>query len=202
MKILLATKNLGKLKEMKEIFLQSTLKDVEFVTLNDFETVEEPVEDGLTFYENAYIKVMYYYNKFKIPTICDDTGLCVDYLNGAPGVYTARFAPTVDGKQDSNANMNKLLSLLEGVKNRKAHFECVMYYYDGNILISSNGVFNGSIATKKIGDNGFGYDPIFYVDKYQCTVGELDSKIKNEISHRSLASKMLVKQLESRENKF
>lgn len=194
MKILLATANLGKLKEMKALF-DNFDTDIELLTLNDFPKISEPIEDGSTFLANAYIKVMYYYNAFKVPTISDDTGLLVDALNGEPGVRTARYGSVGDEHADPVKNYMLLLKNLEGIKQRSARFRTAMFFYDGNVLISSVGEMEGSIADEPDGINGFGYDPVFYLDEYGCTVAKLEDGIKNKISHRAKASASLVTQL-------
>lgn len=195
MKILLATENEGKVKEIKELFSNADLDNLELICLKDLPSVPSAIEDGNTFLANAYIKAMYYYNIFKIPCICDDTGLCIDYLNGAPGIYTARYGSLDGEKTDTVKNMQRVLKELGDTKNRNAHFTCAMYFYDGKMLISSVGQMFGEIAHQMQGTNGFGYDPIFYVPAYKTCVAELSSHEKNQISHRGNALRLLVSQL-------
>ncbi len=193
--ILLATTNEGKVQEIKELFKNYRVKDIDFITLKDLPKVDEPIEDGKTFFENAYIKATYYYNIFKIPTITDDSGLLVKALKNEPGVNTARYACENGEKPNSVKNYNKLLNNLKGVKERQACFKTSMLFYDGKIFISSEGKMYGTIAEEPRGNNGFGYDPVFIVPKYNKTVGELTEEEKNKISHRSKAVKSLVQKL-------
>ena len=199
MKILLATGNKGKLKEMRELF--SNIRGVEIIGLGDLEPVEEPIEDGETFLANAYIKAMYYYNKFKMPVISDDTGLMVDFLHGAPGVHTARYGSINGEHTDPKKNYERILKELGETTNRGCHFSTAMYFYDGKTLISSYGTMYGEVAKEPQGLYGFGYDPIFYYPQYNKTVAELDESIKNKISHRGNASRLLIAQLENYLNK-
>lgn len=196
MKILLATSNVGKLKEMEALLGKSSLKNIEFITLKNLPSVDEPDENGKTFFDNAYIKVMYYYNKFKIPTISDDSGLMVKALKNAPGVHTSRYAALPGEKPNTAKNIKKLLSEMEGVKDRKASFKTSMLFFDGKMLISSEGKMDGEIALEPVGNNGFGYDPIFYLPTLKKTVASLSEEEKNKISHRAKACKMLIEKLE------
>ncbi len=196
MKILLATTNDGKLKEMKELFSKAKIKNLELISLNDLPKVEEPVEDGHTFFDNAYIKAVYYFNKFRIPTISDDSGLLVKALNYEPGIRTARYAMQPGEKTDPVKNYTLLLSKMEGKTDRRACFKTSMLFYDGKILISSEGKMYGLIADAPSGKNGFGYDPIFYIPKFGKTVGCMTDEEKNKISHRAKASKVLIEKLE------
>ncbi len=196
MKVLLATGNLGKLAELESLFKKAQLNEIELITLNDLEKVEEPIEDGETFLANAYLKSMYYYNKFKIPTISDDTGLLVEALNNAPGVLTARYGSTNGEHTDPVKNYMRILKELEGIENRAAKFSTAMYFYDGQTLISSIGEMKGEIAYQPSGTKGFGYAPIFYLPKYQCTLAEIDDDLKLSINHRGNASRLLIKQLQ------
>lgn len=197
MKILLATGNNGKLKEMKKIFNELEISGIELLSLKDLEPVKEPLETGNTFLANAYLKVMYYYHKFNLPTISEDTGLLVKALNDEPGVNTARYASENNENADPKKNMAKLLKNMEGIEDRIAKFSTAMYYYDGKVLINALGSLQGSIALKSTGNNGFGYDPIFYLPKYKMSLAEISDEEKNKISHRGVASRMLIKELRS-----
>lgn len=196
MKILIATGNMGKLKEFKELFANSSLKNIELITLKDLKTVPEPDENGETFFANAYQKVMYYYNKFKLPTISEDSGLLVEALNNAPGVHTARYGSVNGEHTDSVFAYSRVLREMEGKINRKAKFVSAIYFYDGKTLISSIGEFKGEIANKPAGCGGFGYDPIFYLPEYKMTSAEINNNLKNKISHRGVSSNLLIEQLE------
>ena len=194
MKILLGTTNKGKIEEFNKLFLGL---DLEIISLASLPKVEEPVENGKNFYDNAVIKAKFYYEKYQIPVICDDSGLCCDALDGKPGIFTARYA-SLDGKDsDPVKNYMKLLADLEGISDRKAHFECVMVFYDGNNIISTEGRLDGEIALKPDGVKGFGYDPVFYLPEFGMTVANLDLNIKNKISHRAKASNKMLEALKN-----
>ncbi len=185
--IILATGNKHKVFEIKDI-----LKDLGIAVkpMIEFDKYPEVVEDGNTLEENAVKKaaeVAKFFNKW---ALADDTGLEVAYLNGAPGVYSSRYAGEDCSYDDNN---QKLLKALSGVpsEERKAKFRCVIALSDpkGNIHIISNGEINGFISMDLSGSKGFGYDPIFFVKEYNKTFAELGDGIKNEISHRALALK-------------
>ena len=184
--IVLASKNKGKIKEIRDMLKGSNIK---VMSMEEVGFDDEIEETGKTFYENAFIKAKTIYDKTQKVVLADDSGLCVDYLNDAPGIYSARIAPSDDERID------KLLSMLQDVRHedRKARFVCNMVLYvNHNKQISVQGVVNGYIGTKKRGSNGFGYDPIFYLAEYDKTMAELSSDIKNEISHRARALNKIV----------
>ena len=195
MKILLATGNIGKLIEMENVFRAAKLNDVEILTLKDFESVEEPIEDGNTFLANAYIKAIYYYDKFKIPTISDDTGLLVEALSGAPGVLSARYGSINGEHTDPVKNNERILMELNNNPNRNAKFVTAMYYYDGTNLISSIGELRGTITLEPRGTKSFGYSSIFEIPKYKMTLAEIDDELRYAINHRGNASRLLIEQL-------
>lgn len=180
--IVLATTNKNKIKEFREI-----LKDfpVELKSLADFGPIPEAVEDGETFDENAYKKALHTAKILGIPAISDDSGLAVHALGGKPGVYSARFAGD-DATDDENCE--KLLKELEGATDRSAHFECVI-----SIAVPSGPALtyearcDGVILKEKRGTSGFGYDPLFYFEKYEKTFAELSMDEKNKVSHRGKA---------------
>ncbi|WP_091350552.1 RdgB/HAM1 family non-canonical purine NTP pyrophosphatase [Anaerobranca gottschalkii] len=190
-KLLIASNNPKKIIEIKEI-----LGDFfdEFYTFNDF-GLESPDENGTTFTENSLIKGEYGCRKTGMITLADDSGLCVDYLQGEPGVYSARYAE----EGNDIKNYQKILEKLHGVPyhQRTAYFISViaLVFPDGKKIISE-GKVEGIIGTEPKGENGFGYDPIFYLPQYQCTMAELSKEEKNKISHRSMALKKLKEQLE------
>ena len=192
MKILIGTKNKGKLAEIKNILNN----DINIISLNDLEEVAEPIEDGNNFYENALIKAKYYYEQFNIPVISDDSGLCCVGLDNKPGLLTARYASTNGLDSSSIDNYTKLLNDLKDIKNRKAYFVCEMVFYDGKNIIHTKGKMHGAIAYEPSGNHGFGYDPIFYVKKYHTTLANLDEDIKNNISHRAKALNKLKHKLD------
>lgn len=187
MKIILATTNQGKVKELLKLLEDS---DLEILTLKDFPEIPEVIEDGNTFEENALKKARTINNITGILTIADDSGLEVDYLNGSPGIYSARFSG-----EDSNAEKNnkKLLELLKDVpyEERKANFKCVIAVVGNHVEKTFEGLCYGTILDNLKGLNGFGYDPLFFYAPEQKTFAELSSDIKNTISHRAIAFKKL-----------
>ena len=191
MKIVIATHNKDKLKELKSGF--SDL-DVKLLDLSSFPEIGEIIEDGETLRENAYIKAKTVFDITGIPAIADDTGLEVDYLDGAPGVYTARFAGENCTYQD---NVNKLLNVMKNVpfNKRSAKFKTSMVFIDKNKELYSDGIVKGMISEKIKGLAGFGYDPLFYVQEEGKTFAEMSIEKKNIISHRGLAVKDLTVKL-------
>lgn len=179
MKIVFATSNPHKLHELNEICAGS---DIEFVSPNEGFA---PVENGSTFQENSLIKAKEAFRVSKTFCLADDSGLCVDALNGAPGLYSARYAGTQDEK------IEKLLGELKGIEDRKAKFVCCVTLLDnkGEMIFQTIGECQGSIVKERKGINGFGYDPIFKPDNYDCTIAELSEEEKNKISHRGNALK-------------
>ena len=190
-KIIFATKNRGKAKEVKHIF-QSL--DVEIISLNDIDESIEIEETGVTFEENALLKARIVFDKFKLPTIADDSGLVVEQLNGAPGIYSSRYAGD-DG--NDTANNRKLLTELKKYPHpHKAKFVCSAVYYDEKNSHTSEGEIRGKIIEDERGTNGFGYDPLFVPENYENTLAEFESEIKNRISHRYQAFIKLKKQIQ------
>lgn len=192
MKVLLGTKNQGKIREILKI-CEDVMPELEIITLNDVFDVEEPVEDQETFVGNAILKAEYYYNVYKMPVICDDSGLVVEALNGDPGVHSARYA----GEHDFEANIDKVLEKLKGVENRKAYFQTTAVYYDGEKKIIADGYCHGEILDKRYGTNGFGYDVIFYVPSIKMSFGEASDEVKNKLSHRYNAINLLLTKLKN-----
>jgi len=190
-KIIFATKNRGKAQEVKHIFKNL---NVEIISLDDINESFEIEETGSTFEENALIKARIVFEKFKLPTIADDSGLVVEQLNGAPGIYSARYAGD-DG--NDTANNNKLLADLKKYPDpHKAKFVCSAVYYDGKNSYTSEGEIKGRIIDHERGTNGFGYDPLFVPENYEKTLAEFESEIKNKISHRYRAFIKLKKQIQ------
>lgn len=194
MKVLLATKNKHKVKELTSIFGNSQL-NIEMLNLSDFPEIEEPIEDGDTFLENAIIKAHYYYDQFGIPVISDDSGIVVSALGGAPGIYSARYASINQSNACSADNRKKLLAEMKGIAHRDAYFECAMVYYDGKQCVTASGKTEGTILEEEVGQNGFGYDSLFYSLEYEKPMGLLSDDEKNQISHRGKASRILIQQL-------
>lgn len=185
MKLIFATHNLNKLKEVRSLIP----KTIELLSLNDINLLEEIEETATTIEGNALLKSQTIYQQTGINCFADDSGLLVDALNGEPGVYSARYA----GEQkNDNDNIEKLLTELKDKKNRNAHFKTVMaLIIDGKEYLFE-GIINGTITTKKSGSNGFGYDPIFLPNGHSETFAELDASTKNAISHRGIALKKLL----------
>lgn len=183
-KLVFATNNTHKLEEVSEIVKNV----VDILSLKDIDCNEDIAETGTTLEENASIKSRYIKEKYGFDCFADDTGLEVEILNGAPGVYSARYAG--DG-HDAQANMEKLLNEMAGSQNRNARFRSVIsLILDGKEYLFE-GIVNGKIITEKKGNKGFGYDPIFVPEGYSETFAELGNDIKNKISHRALAVKQL-----------
>lgn len=193
--ILLGTKNQNKVKELKKIADKAIGTSIQLISLNDLPYVEEPLENGNTFYENALIKAKYYYQVYQMPVITDDSGLCVDALKGRPGVFSARYASQNTHDAPDAANRMKLLDEMKDVKERNAHFCCSMVFYDGSQIIVSEGKLEGKILTREVGKNGFGYDALFLPLGYHQSLGELDEDTKNQMSHRFRAFNQLLEKL-------
>ena len=191
MKVVIATHNKDKLKELKKGL--STL-NIDLLDLFSFPQIGEIIEDGNTLEENALIKAKYVHKITGLPVIADDTGLEVNALDGKPGVYTARFAGENCSYDD---NVNKMLKVLENVKdvNRGAVFKTVMAFIDKKSELLSEGKVKGIIAKNKKGLAGFGYDTIFYVVEEGKTFAEMTIEKKNIISHRGKAIKNLLPKL-------
>ena len=195
MKILFATTNEGKMAEIKKIAEGS---GVEFVSLRGLGIDCDIKEDGATFMENALIKARAAHNLSGLDAAADDSGLAVDYLNGEPGVYSARYMGEGVSYEIKN---KKIIELLDGAPDdkRTARFKCAMAFVgaDGAALCSEASI-EGRIAYEPAGSNGFGYDPIFYIPRYKATAAELDIDIKNKISHRGLALRFLIEKIRAR----
>jgi len=198
--LVIATKNQNKLVEFKEILKDS---NITIKSLADFGPIPEVIEDGDTLDENAYKKAYHTARILGLPAIADDSGLIVETLGGAPGVYSARYAGPEATDQE---NCAKLLKELAGKKNRKAHFSCVL-----SIAVPSGPALtyesrcDGVILRETRGVSGFGYDPLFYFEEYGKTFAELTMEEKNNVSHRGKALKevkaelsMITKWLEQR----
>lgn len=180
--LVIATTNQNKLKEFKEILKDL---DIEVRSLADFGPIPEIIEDGATFDDNAYKKAHQTARILGLPTIADDSGLVVDALDGAPGVYSARYSGE-DATDEKN--VDKLLSELKGVEKRKAQFQCVLSIaVPSGPALTYEGSCEGTIIDERRGDNGFGYDPVFYFEEFDKTFAELSMEEKNKVSHRGKA---------------
>lgn len=194
MKLIIASNNAHKLTEMKAI-LAPFFDDVQ--SMREAGIEHETVEDGETFMENAVKKARELAEISGCCAIADDSGLCVDALGGAPGVYSARYSG-VHG--DDKANNAKLLRELEGVENRGAHYACAiaLAWPDGRLLTAEDYLY-GEIAHDERGSNGFGYDPLFLIPELGLRTAEISPEEKNRISHRGKALRQLVEKLKSSE---
>ena len=191
MKIVFATNNEHKLAEIRAILGDA----FEVVSLADIGCHEDIPETGSTLEENALMKAEYIYNKYHLSCFADDTGLEVEALDGAPGVYSARYAGGVG--HDSDANMKKLLHELENKDNRKARFRTVIALIIDDKVKTFEGIVNGEIIKERRGGEGFGYDPVFQPEGYDKTFAELGLDVKNQISHRARATQKLADYLKT-----
>ena len=185
MKLIFASNNLNKIKEIQQLFPPS----IEVISLYDVGCTEDIPETADTIEGNAILKANYVSEKYGFNCFADDSGLEVEILNGAPGVFSARYAG--EPKNDDN-NMNKLLLNLKDKTNKKANFKTVICLNINGEQHLFTGLINGKIIDQKTGSNGFGYDPIFVADGYTKTFAELTMQEKSSISHRGLAVKQLV----------
>ena len=187
MKLIIASGNAGKLREIRAILGG---KFDEIVSMKEAGIDHETVEDGSTFMENAQKKAREIAELSGCAALADDSGICVDALDGAPGIYSARFC----GRHgDDEANNRLLIEKLQGEENRNAHYTCAvsLVFPDGKEL-HAEGYLHGEIVDEPKGDGGFGYDPYFYLPCYGCTAAELPAEEKNKISHRAEALKKLL----------
>ncbi len=192
-KIVIASGNPGKLREIRRILEPL---DFQVVPQSDFGVPECP-EPHVTFIENCLAKARHAALHTGLPALADDSGICVDALNGAPGVYSARYAGEPKSDQRNN---EKLIEALGNESNRKAHYYCVIVlvrHPDDPQPLIAEGSWHGEIIATPRGENGFGYDPYFYLPEFGKTGAELDPDHKNAISHRGKALMMLVEKLKS-----
>jgi XTP/dITP diphosphohydrolase len=194
-RIVLASGNAGKIRE-----IQAILADYPIVPQSAF-NVADVEETGSTFVENAILKARNAALHCKLPAIADDSGLVVDALGGAPGVFSARYAGVGASDRD---NLDKLLRELEGVPDelRTARFICVMVFMahaDDPCPVIAQGVWEGRILDHAVGENGFGYDPVFWVPSHNCASAELPPAVKNSLSHRGQALKTLTELIKAKE---
>ena len=191
-KVIFATGNQGKMKEIREILGDL---DIELLSLKDAGIHADIVEDGKTFEENAQIKAKAICDLTGEIVLADDSGLEIDHLNKEPGIYSARYMGEDTSYHIKNAN---LISRLEGVPDEKrtARFVCAIAAVlpNGEVL-HSEGTIEGIIGYEEQGENGFGYDPIFYLPQYGCTTAQLEPDVKNELSHRGKALRAIKEQL-------
>ena len=181
-KLFVATSNAHKLEEIREILKLYGIER-ELVCPASFDDHDEPVEDGKSFKDNALIKARYWFNKYHLPTIADDSGLTIHFFNEFPGIYSARF-------MQNYSYFEKNSWILKGMENESDHeakFHCVIAYINENTEECFEGILQGEIADSIKGEHGFGYDPIFFLPELNKTTSELSPEEKNRLSHRSLA---------------
>lgn len=197
--LLIATTNLGKLKEFNDLFGAFS---IELKSLKDFPEAQEVEETGTTFQENARLKAEALCEFSNLPTLADDSGLSIEALNGQPGVYSARYAGL---DKNDQANMEKVLFELNGIpiEKRRAAFYCVLALaIPGKPTRFIEGRLDGYISLEPRGNNGFGYDPIFFVPEQKATLAEISREVKNTISHRANAFEQLKKMWPEIEREF
>ena len=192
-RIVLASNNAGKVREINQILVSQA---IQVVPQREFD-IPDADETGLTFVENAIIKARQAARLSGLPAIADDSGIEVDALKGAPGIYSARYAGPGCSDQDNN---RKLLEQLEGVPEaeRSARFQCLMVFMrlaEDPTPIICQGTWEGVILTEPRGDNGFGYDPLFWVPDHDCSSAELSAEEKNRLSHRGQALRKMLEAL-------
>lgn len=188
-KLVFATNNKHKLEEIRAILGSK----IDTLSLDDINCHEDIPETADSLEGNAQIKAQFVYDHYHLDCFADDTGLEVEALNGAPGVFSARYAGG-EG-HDSEANMKKLLSEMQDKTNRKARFRTVIAFIEQGEIRLFEGIVNGCITEEKHGDSGFGYDPIFRPDGFSETFAEMGNESKNQISHRANAVKKLCEYL-------
>lgn len=189
-KIVLASGNAGKVREINKLFANSS---IEVVAQSEYDVPEVP-ETGTTFVENAIIKARHAAERTGLPAIADDSGIEVDALDSRPGVYSARYAGENAGDSENNS---KMLAELKGLPDseRSARYQCILVFMRSAtdpVPIITQGSWEGRILQEPRGDGGFGYDPIFYVPTHNCSGGELALDVKNTISHRAIALEAML----------
>jgi XTP/dITP diphosphohydrolase len=189
MKLVLATRNKGKIVELQRI-IAGVMPEVELIGTDSFPNLDDVEETEDSFIGNALLKAHAVAKATGLPAIADDSGLSVNALNGAPGIFSARYAGT---HGDDLANLNKVLKNMEGVLDRSAAFNCAAAFAkpDGFELVVEEKLI-GRLTTTPIGESGFGYDPIFIPDGFEITTAQMDPALKDQISHRGMAFRALV----------
>ncbi len=191
--MVLASNNAGKIREFNALLNEFDIEVIPQQTFN----IEEVEETGLTFVENALLKARHAAKMSGLPAIADDSGIEVDALQGAPGIYSARFAGE---KASDKENCDKLLIELQNIpkEQRLARFQCLLVFMrhaTDPVPLICQGSWQGRILNEPQGENGFGYDPVFYVESHQCSAAQLPSDVKNSLSHRGQALACLVKKI-------
>ncbi|MBM5781951.1 MAG: RdgB/HAM1 family non-canonical purine NTP pyrophosphatase [Pelagibacterales bacterium] len=197
--ILIASGNAGKVVEISQLLEQLNIKGISAANFN----IIEPEETGLTFADNSLLKAKFYSSKTNLFTLADDSGLCIEDLNGDPGIYSARWAINEEGKKDFNYAFDQISKAFKkngkSFEKAKSHFICNLTLFDPktNFSISFEGRVDGFLTFPAKGNKGFGYDPIFIKEGMTETFGEIDPKLKDQISHRADAFKKMVEWLKS-----
>lgn len=201
MKILIATSNKHKIREINDI-MQDVFKDIplELVSLKDIGFTGDIIEDGNTFEENALIKAKAGAAFSGLITIADDSGLSVEALGGAPGIYSARYADDEGYDHSDSANNAKLIRNLQGIEDRRASYVCAMAcaFPDERPAVVARGTVDGLIVDEPKGNNGFGYDPYFYYPPFGCRFAEASEAEKNSVSHRKNATAKLCEEIKNK----
>lgn len=188
-KMLIASHNAHKIREIRELFSHHK---IQLISLRDLNEKDDVKEDGSSYFENALKKAMYFAKKHNIPTLSDDSGLNVLALDLRPGIYSARYSGHGD-----HANNLKVLAEMKGVEDRRAYFiSSIVIAYPNGDFKAYEGKFDGFIAQEMKGDHGFGYDSIFYLPEYQMTAAEIEPELKNRISHRGMAMRQLMEDID------
>ncbi len=193
-----ASRNAHKAREIADILSRQLSFEFRILTLDDIGYEDEIIEDGSTFEENALIKARAAYERSGIPSFADDSGLEVDSLGGAPGIYSARYASTDGFDADDEDNNDLLLKNLEGRTDRSARFVSAVGFIDCSGELTLRGTVEGEILHERQGNGGFGYDPLFYCTEKECCFGLLPAEEKNKISHRARAFEALAEILNKR----
>ncbi len=200
----LASNNQGKLTELQHLFSENDL-DVELIAQAQL-GIDDAIEDGLSFVENAIIKARHASRLSGLPAIADDSGLCVPILDNAPGIYSSRYADESDKSKRDLANNNKLIETLAPLREQQPNqaiigkFVCVLVmvkHADDPLPIIAQGIWQGEILPQPRGDNGFGYDPLFWIKELAKSSAELSKQEKSKISHRGMASRQLIELLQT-----
>lgn len=186
--LFIGTSNQHKIDEIRDICIKNGI-ELEIRSPKDFNDDSDPIEDGFSFEENAFLKAKFYFDKYHIPCLSEDSGICIEYLNDYPGIHSKRFMSNLN---DSDKN-EYVLNLMRDITQRNAVFHDVICYIDKNGNSHTfEGLNYGEIAYHQAGSEGFGYDPIFYIPEQGKTEAELGNNYKNEHSHRAKAFKKFI----------
>ena len=201
--LILASNNKGKLEEFQQLFAKANLP-IEVIAQGQLH-IEDAIEDGLSFIENALIKARHASRISGLPALADDSGVCVPVLNGQPGIYSARYGQDMAGYAEAKDDINnqkllKNLASLRGDKPIIGQFVCVLAlvrHADDPLPLIAQGIWQGEILANPLGEHGFGYDPLFWLPEHQKTAAQMTKAGKNQVSHRGLAMQQLLKQIQA-----